>query len=171
MGIKGLLRELRPLMQRIHVSMFKGHVVGVDALCWLHRASYSCAMDLVLNNGNNEKKKYLEFCRHMIQMLQHHGLTPILVFDGKDKPKMKEGTATQRRLNREKNKAEALRYLELGDKAKANEMCQRAVHVSSDMIQNLMSLLDQMQVPYIRSPYEGTIFFEIFLLILFVSFS
>lgn len=159
MGIKGLLKELRPLFRRCHVSELRGRYVGIDAFCWLHRGSYSCAMDLVLGRPTD---KFLVFCKNMLSMLLHHGIKPLVVFDGPDKPKMKEATANARKESRERSKMEGLKFLELGEVSKANEMFQRAVHISSEMVQKFMELLEQLAIPYVRAPYEGNCILSIF---------
>lgn len=48
MGITGLLPFLKSIQKDVHVSALKGMKVGVDAYCWLHRGSYSCATQIVM---------------------------------------------------------------------------------------------------------------------------
>jgi hypothetical protein len=47
MGITGLLPLLKPIHNQTHVKEFAGKTIAVDGYVWLHRAAYSCAMDLV----------------------------------------------------------------------------------------------------------------------------
>jgi exonuclease-1 len=148
------------------VSEFAGQYVGVDALCWLHRGSYGCAMDLVLGKPTN---KHIEFCKNMLNMLIANNLKPILVFDGPDKPKMKNSTAESRRESRRKNKSEAMKYLGEGDMSKAIQMFQRAVHVTDDMINGLMNLLKEMKIPFIRAPHEGNLLINLGVLCKFID--
>jgi hypothetical protein len=37
MGVKGLLRHIKPVTQNVHVSCFNGRRAAVDALCWCVR--------------------------------------------------------------------------------------------------------------------------------------
>ena len=46
MGIKGLLPQLRNIIERKHVSQYAGHKVAVDTYSWLHKGTYCCALEL-----------------------------------------------------------------------------------------------------------------------------
>lgn len=46
MGVSGLLPALRDVTQPVHVREYSGRSVAVDAYCWLHRGSYSCAKEM-----------------------------------------------------------------------------------------------------------------------------
>ena len=39
MGIKNLLRVLRPLQKRIYINAYKNRTVAIDASTWLHKAA------------------------------------------------------------------------------------------------------------------------------------
>jgi hypothetical protein len=93
MGIKDLLRLLRPCTREMHISSFRGKRVAVDAFCWLHRAAYGCALQLAEGRGTDSLVRY---CMHRIHMLQHYGVVPVVVFDGAPLP-LKAGTNSERR--------------------------------------------------------------------------
>ncbi|VDN30062.1 unnamed protein product [Dibothriocephalus latus] len=57
MGVKGLLPFLKKCTRPIKIKTFRGYTVAIDAYCWIHRAAYSCAMDLGLGNSTNRSKK------------------------------------------------------------------------------------------------------------------
>ena len=46
MGIQGLLPQLKPIIERCHISKYAERRVGVDASVWLHRGTYGCAVEL-----------------------------------------------------------------------------------------------------------------------------
>ena len=46
MGVSNLLPALRDITRPVHVSEYRGRAVAVDAYCWLHRGSYSCAREM-----------------------------------------------------------------------------------------------------------------------------
>jgi len=46
MGVPGLLPALKDVARPAHISAFAGSAVAVDAYCWLHKGSYSCAREL-----------------------------------------------------------------------------------------------------------------------------
>ena len=45
MGIDGLLQLLKPLVQKEHISSFKGQTLGIDALPWLYKGCYNYIME------------------------------------------------------------------------------------------------------------------------------
>jgi hypothetical protein len=76
MGIQGLLPLLQSITTDAHISEYENKVIAVgrksffllsffflvlfflsrptDAFCWLHRSTYSCAMDLCLNRPTDK---------------------------------------------------------------------------------------------------------------------
>ena len=54
MGITGLLPFLKEAQRAVNVNSFRGKKVAVDAYCWLHKGSYSCAMQLVMKSEKLE---------------------------------------------------------------------------------------------------------------------
>lgn len=54
MGITGLLPFLKGIQRNVHISVLKGTKVGIDAYCWLHKGSYSCAMEIVMKTADIE---------------------------------------------------------------------------------------------------------------------
>ena len=75
MGISGLLPLLQSITTDAHISEYENKVIAVgtqslvfllcflwvanvygtvDAFCWLHRSTYSCAMDLCLNRPTDK---------------------------------------------------------------------------------------------------------------------
>jgi hypothetical protein len=83
MGINGLLPLLNSIQRPIHIRNLKGETVGIDAYCWLHKACYSCAQDLALGIPT---VGFLDFCIYRIELLLHHGVIPMMVFDGRSLP-------------------------------------------------------------------------------------
>eukprot|EP01083_Nonionella_stella_P301450 1034237_1 len=98
MGIDKLLQELKPITKPVKLQELRGQTCGVDASCWLHRASYSCALCLV--SGKNTTK-YLQFTLNSINLLKSFNITPIMVFDGAHLP-MKANENHRRNVVRER---------------------------------------------------------------------
>lgn len=46
MGVSALLPALRDVTRPAHVTEFRGRALAIDAYCWLHRGSYSCAQEM-----------------------------------------------------------------------------------------------------------------------------
>ncbi|KAL8435364.1 hypothetical protein ACSSS7_002552 [Eimeria intestinalis] len=86
----------------------RGEVVGVDAMCWMHRGAAACAVELV---EGRETDKFLRFFITMVSLLRYYDVTPLIVFDG-SRIDVKSGEDEKRRLRRETAKREALELLE-----------------------------------------------------------
>ncbi|KAL8441528.1 hypothetical protein Emed_007554 [Eimeria media] len=89
------------------MSKSEGEVVGVDAMCWMHRGAAACAVELV---EGRESDKFLHFFIAMVSLLQYYGVTPLIVFDG-SRIDVKSGEDEKRRLRRETARREALELL------------------------------------------------------------
>eukprot|EP00108_Taenia_solium_P011781 TsM_000539200 transcript=TsM_000539200 gene=TsM_000539200 len=94
MGVNGLLPFLKKCSRRVNIRDFKGYTVAVDAYCWVHRASYSCAVDIALGNPTSQ---YVNYCLRYLNMVLEAGVRPILVFDGANLPAKAETEAKRRR--------------------------------------------------------------------------
>mmetsp|Transcript_24989 Transcript_24989/g.40478 ORF Transcript_24989/g.40478 Transcript_24989/m.40478 type:complete len:818 (+) Transcript_24989:68-2521(+) len=152
MGIDNLLKELRPITNtHCHVSQFEGQTCAVDASCWLHRASYSCALQLVTGKGTT---KYLNFLLRCIRLFQHHRVSLIVVFDGAQLP-MKRGEEQKRRALREENKAKALQAMNAGDRESAWKYASQAVRVTNEMVTAFMNQCIANGVPFVCAPFEA----------------
>jgi len=79
MGITGLLQLLAPVTQPAHVQVLRGKRVAVDTYAWIHRGVYACAMELAQGTATNV---FVDFCMRRVALLQHHNVTPVMVFDG-----------------------------------------------------------------------------------------
>jgi len=152
MGIENLLKELKKITDdRAHIRDFAGKKCGVDASVWLHRSSYSCALDLVLNKST---KKYLNFTRRCIDLLRHHSVTPIIVFDGAQLP-MKANEEQKRGESRKKNKGKALQALKDGNKQEAYRYATMAVRITKAMVSAFINQCIELKVEFVCAPYEA----------------
>jgi len=91
MGITGLLPCLKESQRMIHIRSLpregrRNLTVGIDGYCWLHRGTYSCALELTKGISTT---RYVKFCMDRIEMLLHNDLTPFVVFDGAPLPAKK----------------------------------------------------------------------------------
>lgn len=126
MGIKGLLKELMPLGVPRHIQTWRGRVAGVDAMAWLHRASFNCASDLVLARPT---LLYLKFLTKLLRMMKKCEVRPLLVFDGLSLPV--KGTENERRKEiREANRAQARELLGRGSIELGEKLAQRGVQIT-----------------------------------------
>lgn len=151
MGIKGLLPQLRNIIERKHVSQYAGHKVAIDTYSWLHKGTYCCALELCTGAPTD---KYITYCTDRVKMLLHNDVTPVMVFDGADLPS-KDGTENSRKNLREVNHAKGMQALRTGNRGLATECFQRAVDVTPTMAHKLIKALRKMDVEVIVAPYEA----------------
>ncbi|KAI3773994.1 hypothetical protein L1987_48535 [Smallanthus sonchifolius] len=154
MGIKDLLRFMKPYVEPIHIKKYADKRVGIDAYSWLHKGAYSCSMELCLNMEGDKKFQYVNYCLHRINMLRHYNITPVLVFDGGNIP-CKALTEQQRHSKRKDNRKLAMAKLKDGDINAATEMFQRAVSITPSMAHQLILILRSENIEFVVAPYEA----------------
>ncbi|KAL9324443.1 hypothetical protein ACSQ67_009300 [Phaseolus vulgaris] len=86
MGIKDLLRFMKPYIEPVHIKKYAGKRVGIDAYSWLHKGAYSCSMELCLDSSSVRKLRYIEYFMHRVNLLRFYKITPVVVFDGGNVP-------------------------------------------------------------------------------------
>ncbi|KAL0651553.1 hypothetical protein Bca4012_094244 [Brassica carinata] len=174
MGIKDLLRFMKPYILPIHIQKYAGTRVGIDAYSWLHKGAYSCSMELCLDTDGKKKLRYIDYFMHRISLLQHYEITPVVVLDGGHMPcKAATGDERQRQVKRKANFDAAMVKLKEGNVKAAVEffqtriLCelipfvitiritQRAVSVTSSMAHQLIQVLKSENVEFIVAPYEA----------------
>ncbi|GLJ40054.1 hypothetical protein SUGI_0820140 [Cryptomeria japonica] len=151
MGIQGLLPALKSVMNPIHVKELAGKHVAVDTYSWLHKGAFSCSRELC---HGNPTQRHIEYCMHRVNLLRHHGVKPILVFDGGLLP-MKAEQETKRARVRKENLERAIEHESCGNNAAAYECYQKAVDISPLIAFQLIQVLRQENVDYIVAPYEA----------------
>ncbi|KAL3529202.1 hypothetical protein ACH5RR_008524 [Cinchona calisaya] len=154
MGIKDLLKFMKPYIEPIHIKKYAGQRVGIDAYSWLHKGAYSCSMELSLNMEGDKKLQYLKYFMHRINLLRHYKITPVVVFDGGNIP-CKAATQDERERKRNANRDLAMEKLKEGDVSAASELFQRAVSISPSMAHQLIQVLRSDDIEFVVAPYEA----------------
>ncbi|KAF8052588.1 hypothetical protein N665_1540s0011 [Sinapis alba] len=154
MGIKDLLRFMKPYILPIHIQKYAGTRVGIDAYSWLHKGAYSCSMELCLDTDGKKKLRYIDYFMHRVSLLQHYEITPVVVLDGGHMP-CKAATGDERQRKRKANFEAAMVKLKEGNVGAAVEFFQRAVSVTSSMAHQLIQVLKSENVEFIVAPYEA----------------
>ena len=155
MGIPGLLRELNALVGRdAHISTYSGKRVAIDASGWLHRACYSCALELLQSPSTTTA--HLSLLRSFLSLLLAHDITPTLVFDGAQLP-AKANTAAAREANRLHHRTLALQYLHSvpANPELAQFHAQKAMTVTGDATARFIALARDLSINYVVAPYEA----------------
>ena len=158
MGILNLHKFLERCASRQNLSCLRGQVVGVDAMCWLHRGAVASAWELLTGRDTD---KFLRFFVKMLVLCNLCGVKPIIVFDGASLPaKAKE--ESERRHRRAENTEKAKKEIEekkissFGQVDNAlRSMIVQSVSISADMITRTMSVLRRLNVDYVVAPYEA----------------
>ena len=151
MGVQGLLGLLEEAVHDVHISELRGKRVAVDGYCWLHKATYSCALELCTAE---ETDRFLGFCAAMLDMLQHFDIAPLVVLDGGPLPS-KAGQEDIRRRRRDENQRKGREALAAGSREAAVAHFQRAVDVTPKMAAMFEDLLRRRGVPFIVAPFEA----------------
>ncbi|XP_019443270.1 PREDICTED: exonuclease 1 [Lupinus angustifolius] len=154
MGIKDLLRFMKPYIEPIHIKKYAGKRVGIDAYSWLHKGAYSCSMELCLDSDSERKLRYIEYFMHRVNMLRYYKITPVVVFDGGNVP-CKAATEKERHRKRSANRELAMVKLQEGNVNAAAELFQRAVNITPLMAHQLIQTLRSENIEFVVAPYEA----------------
>ncbi|KAK6921229.1 XPG-I domain [Dillenia turbinata] len=154
MGIKDLLKFMKPYVQPIHIQKYAGKRVGIDAYSWLHKGAYSCSMELCLDSDSVKKLNYLKYFMHRINLFRHYRIIPVVVFDGANIP-CKAATEEERHRRRKANLDTALAKHKEGDIRAASELFQRSISITPKMAHQLIQILRSENVEYVVAPYEA----------------
>ncbi|KAF4126062.1 exonuclease 1 [Geosmithia morbida] len=151
MGVSGLLPLLKSIQRPTEVKNFRGQTLGIDGYGWLHRAAYSCAVEL---GQGKPTDKYVTACMHRIRLLCQFGVKPYMVFDGDYLPS-KAATEDARAKSRDEKKKAALGYIKAGKPSLAAQEFQKCIDVTPEMAASLIHQLKKINVPYVVAPYEA----------------
>ncbi|KAG9251219.1 putative exonuclease [Emericellopsis atlantica] len=151
MGVQGLLPLLKSIQRPTELKNFEGLTLGVDGYGWLHRAAYSCAVEL---GQGKPTTRYVTSALQRVRMLKHFGVKPYLVFDGDYLPS-KAATEDSREKSRNDKKKLAMELLKAGKKALAAQEFQKCIDITPEMASNLIQQLKKMDIPYVVAPYEA----------------
>ncbi|XP_055357766.1 exonuclease 1-like [Paramacrobiotus metropolitanus] len=151
MGIQGLLPFVKNACRPVNISEFSGAVVAVDGHCWLHRAVYSCAEQLVKGQATTQ---YVSFCMKMIELLKKHGIRPIIVFDGHSLP-AKNGIHKQRTERRELMKQKGEQYEMQGNHKEARQCFGQSYSITPSMVLEVIKACKSAGVDCLVSPFEA----------------
>lgn len=151
MGVSGLLPVLKSIQEPTTLERYRGKTLAIDTYAWLHKASFSCAEDLVLERPT---KAYLNYFKKRIEMLKYFNITPYFVFDGDFLPR-KGTTEKEREAKRDE-------FKKLANEAKSNNnpklafsYYQKACDISPEMAKSLINELKLKFIKYIVAPYEA----------------
>lgn len=99
-------------------------------------------------------QRYINYALYRIRMLQYHGITPYVVFDG-DRLPSKGGTEEDREARRAVSRAKAEELSAQGKEAAAFEHYAKCVDITPAMAFQLIKALKAQGVQYVVAPYEA----------------
>ncbi|XP_051200215.1 exonuclease 1 [Lolium perenne] len=154
MGIPNLLRFMKPFIEPVHIKKYAGQRVGIDAYSWLHKGAYSCSMELCMNPKSAGARRYISYFMHHVNLLRHHKVVPVVVFDGGSMP-CKAATDKDRHKKRELSLVLGKEKLKQGNTAAAIDFFRKAVQITPSMAYQLIQLLRSENVEFVVAPYEA----------------
>ena len=151
MGIPGLLPFLQGAAEPdVHISAFRGHRCAIDGYAWLHRASNSCALEMARGQPTTV---FVDYCMDLLRMIRHHGVDPIIVFDGGKLP-AKRATEAGRRKSREEARRQATELLKYNRDA-AQKAFAKAVDITPEHAHQLQRRMRAEGFTFYVAPYEA----------------
>ncbi|UXI16460.1 alpha-ketoglutarate-dependent dioxygenase alkB-like 6 [Sarcoptes scabiei] len=151
MGITGLLPLMKGASTEISLSKLKGSVAVIDTNGWIHRACYSCADKIYLNEPTD---MYVNYCINFCLVLRKHQITPILVFDGQSLPaKSETKLLRQKRKQQVREQIEELRRR--GQESQARWLMRQCVDVTFEMVHKVIERCREEKFDCIVAPYEA----------------
>lgn len=155
MGVSGLLPLLRSVTTEVSLDKYRGCKAGIDAHGWMHKAGHFCAKGLLNSPPDlSALRKLSEWILRRIKMVQHYGITPVLVFDGARLP-MKQTKEASRQMSREQSLKKA-REIEssVGSQA-AFQYYSKALDITPFMVWFVIQELKKEDIDYLVAPYEA----------------
>eukprot|EP00962_Isochrysis_galbana_P017243 scaffold4961_cov114-Isochrysis_galbana.AAC.17 len=152
MGVQGLLQKVKSIVQQVHLSDFEGQTLAVDGASWLHKGVLSCAAEL---ERGEPTEAFLNYPLAMVETMQLHGVSPLVVFDGGMLPaklSMHRQRAETRKLNRQKA---ANLIGTAGAERTIDAALRKAVGVTPEMARRLITELRARGIRYLVAPYEA----------------
>ena len=158
MGIKGLPAVLEPWCAPTHVERYANARAAVDAYSWLHKGCYSVAQDIATGNAwwraRGQDAPYVTYCLFRANLLRHHGITPVMVFDG-DRLPAKRREEEERRARRQAQISRAHEAKSVNDSHGAKNAFAAGMDVTPAMAHELIVALKRQGFEFIVAPYEA----------------
>jgi exonuclease-1 len=152
MGISELLKVLKPiLLDKTHISEFKGKTAAIDIMTWIYKGVYASAVEI---GKGFDSDIYLNFPLKMLAMLKAHDINCIVVFDGKA-PKAKEVVIENRKEYKERCLEKAKELYNQGLEEESHTHFRRALKIKTKMLNSLIEIIKRLKFEVIVAPYEA----------------
>ncbi|KAH9410603.1 XPGI domain-containing protein [Ordospora pajunii] len=151
MGISGLLPIVLPKLVKKHISSYRSHRVGIDGHGWMYQVLPCVAEELFFKIPT---RQHISLFEAKIRHLEKQGITPVVVLDG-DSLLSKEETNMRRKVKKEHSRKEAEIWLMKNNPTKAKACMRQCISVTKEIVLDITSMLERINVEYIISPYES----------------
>jgi len=142
--------------KRVALEDLAGRSVAIDAFNTLYQFLSMIRQPdgTPLMDRDGRVTSHLSGLFHRSAAMLELGMKPAYVFDGKP-PELKQKTIEARRALKEEAEKEWKKALEEGDLRRALSKATRTSRLDSEMIEEALSLLDALGIPWVRAPSEG----------------
>ncbi|ODQ80148.1 hypothetical protein BABINDRAFT_161127 [Babjeviella inositovora NRRL Y-12698] len=151
MGVTGLLPAIKSVQEPTTLQRYRGRTLAVDSYSWLHKSLMTCSFELAQGMPT---EKYVTYFMRRVTLLEDHGITPYLVFDGDHLP-TKAGTERERAARREENRVKAADYARRGNTKEAYKCYMKCADVTPAMVKSVIQVLKHRGLQYVVAPYEA----------------
>lgn len=142
--------------KRISLEDLSGRSIAIDAFNTLYQFLSMIRQPdgTPLMDREGRVTSHLSGLFHRSSALLELGIKPVFVFDGKP-PDLKKKTIEERKTAKVKAEEEWKTALEEGDMKRALSKATRTSKLDAGMIEESLSLLDALGIPWVRAPSEG----------------
>jgi flap endonuclease-1 len=142
--------------KRISLEDLSGRSVAIDAFNTLYQFLSMIRQPdgTPLMDREGRVTSHLSGLFHRSSALLELGIKPVFVFDGKP-PELKKKTIEERKAVKAEAEKEWKQALEEGDMKRALSKATRTSKLDAGMIEESLSLLDALGIPWVRAPSEG----------------
>jgi len=142
--------------RRISLEDLSGKSVAIDAFNTLYQFLSMIRQPdgTPLMDREGRVTSHLSGLFHRSSALLELGIKPVFVFDGKP-PELKRKTIEERKAAKVEAEKEWKKALEEGDMRRALSKATRTSKLDAGMIEESLSLLDALGIPWVRAPSEG----------------
>jgi len=142
--------------KRISLEDLSGRSIAIDAFNTLYQFLSMIRQPdgTPLMDREGRVTSHLSGLFHRSSALLELGIKPVFVFDGKP-PELKKKTIEERKAAKVEAEKEWKKAIEEGDMKRALSKATRTSKLDAGMIEESLSLLDALGIPWVRAPSEG----------------
>lgn len=155
MGIQGLHQVIKEtnLVKPCTLREIEPGICGIDASCFMYKGGTKHAREYFINAASTDMPWVDEVFRY-ITLLQDHGFTCIIVFDGRHHP-LKDECSLNRSQIRQEAKEAAQEMERIDDIESASKKWAAAFSITSKMMNDCIHMCKEKGIQYRIATYES----------------